>query len=235
MLDITVDAVISLGTSGPPTLLLILLKQHIWVVASTTIMNKQKRLQTPPLRKWNDTLYLNKIMKHDTYDLQYSGLALMVAWLSISCHAWSNVRPSVLSPSSAKYTISFAAECAEFARSNFTAACWVSCKACTVTWNSFTNHHIFHYNSYYYIYSNLTDFSNTGISTYKVTNPPKSSRNLDISFSLQIRSSIRTVLCNIRLLKYTNKSTYTISKACKYISSYIRLCMYNRRLRWSSG
>ena len=107
--------------------------------------------------------YLKKIMKHDTYDLQYSGLALMVAWLSISCHAWSNVRPSVLSPSSAKYTISFAAACAEFARSNFTAACWVSCKACTVTWNSFTHHHSFHYSSYYYIYSNLTDFSNRNI------------------------------------------------------------------------
>jgi hypothetical protein len=94
------------------------------MVASSTMLSKQKRQLAPFFsRKGNDILYLNKIMKHNTYDLQYSGLALMVAWLSISCHAWSNVRPSVLSPSSAKYTISFAAACAEFARSNFTAAC----------------------------------------------------------------------------------------------------------------
>lgn len=54
---------------------------------------------------------------------------LIVAWFNISCQAWSNVRPSAVKPSSAKYTISLAAACAELALSNLNAAFWVSSNA----------------------------------------------------------------------------------------------------------
>lgn len=87
---------------------------------------------------WRSNIEVYIYKERGSHEVQW--LALMVAWFSISCHAWSNVRPSVLNPSSAKYTISFAAAWAEFARSNLTAACWVSCRACQHTKLFHTQH-----------------------------------------------------------------------------------------------
>ena len=184
----------SLETSGRPTLLLTMLKQHTWVVASTTIMNKQKRLQTPFFsRKWNDTL-----LSQQNNEIRY----LWFAILRTCPHGWASpaTRGQMFAPQYSALPLPSTPSPLPQHVQNLPAQTLLQpaeSLARPVQWHEILSHITIVSITILTIISTPTwQTSVTGISIYKVTNPSKSSRNLDLSFSLHTWSSIRTVLCN---------------------------------------